>query len=65
MKRDLPSMLTSILMNVDSYTLVRIQNYCVHNDMPLTIRSRDDRTLPYRIAVWGTKKQLREFKEYF
>ena len=59
------AMLYSIILKVDSETLERIKAYCQEHELKLTINSRNSTDVPYWIVVWGTKRELKEFSQYF
>lgn len=59
------AILYSIILKVDGETLERIKAYCQEHELKLTINSRNSTDVPYWIVVWGTKRELKEFGQYF
>lgn len=57
--------LYSVILKVDGETLERIKVYCQEHELKLTINSRNSTDVPYWIVVWGTKRELKEFGQYF
>lgn len=57
--------LYSTILKVDGETLERIKIYCQEHELKLTINSRNSTDVPYWIIVWGTKRELTEFGQYF
>lgn len=59
------TVLYSIILKVDAETLAKIKVYCQEHELKLTINSRNSTDVPYRIVVWGTKRELTELSQYF
>jgi len=57
--------LYSRILKVNDDELDKIKIYCQEHELKLTINVRDKADFRYWIVVWGTKRELTEFSEWF
>ena len=58
-------MLNSTILKLNAEYLEKVKAYCIEHELRMTIRERDNKDLPYYVLVWGTKRELNEFGQYF
>lgn len=58
-------MLNSITLKLTDEDAVKVLAYCEEHEMLVSKFQTGKIDLPNRFTVWGTKKQLQEFKEFF
>lgn len=61
----MPEILYSTILKLSDGDAVKVLVWCEEHGMRVTKRRREDKSLPNYFVVWGTKRQLTEFKEYF
>ena len=61
----MPETLDSVILKLSDEDAAKVLSWCEERGMRVTKRRREDKTLPNYFLVWGTKRQLTEFKEYF
>ena len=43
----------------------KVKQYCIDHELRYMINPRDRSDLKFWAVVWGTKRELKEFDEYF
>ena len=57
--------LYSVILKLTDEDAERVSVYCEENHLKVTRHKRDDKNLPNRYTVWGTKLELQRFNQYF
>lgn len=60
-----PGMLNSVVLYLSNEDLENVLAYCKERELPVSKFKSEKANLPNRVIVWGTKRQLKEFKEYY
>mgnify|MGYP007122040590 CR=1 FL=1 len=57
--------LYSVILKLTDEDAARVLAYCEEHELKVTKQKRNDKALPNRYTVWGTKLELQRFNQYF
>jgi hypothetical protein len=57
--------LYSVILKLTDEDAARVSTYCEEHNLRVSRHKRDDKSLPNRYTVWGTKLELQRFGQYF
>lgn len=58
-------MLYSTVLKLSDEDAERVKAYCLEHNLRTSVFRTENKTLPNCIYVWGTRRELKKFSEYF